>query len=117
MASACSRIARSCNLLVSALNSQKSANGMKIDTMTTAITCRKMIRAKIDLNRIPLHGLGEEIADTAYGMDDDAGAVLGKLLAKAVNIDFDGIGGDLAGESENLVFDQLFRHNAVLAPH
>src|SRR5947207_1176924 len=90
---------------------------MKIDMMTTAITCKKMIRAKIDLKRIQLVCLGEEVADTAYGMDDDAGAVLGKLLAKAVNINFDGIGGDLAGESENVIFGQLFRHNAVLASH
>src|SRR6266576_1467274 len=115
MASACSRMARSCNLLVSALNSQKSAKGMKIDMKTTAITCKKMIRAEIDLKRIQLLGLGEQISDTAYSMDHDVSALLGKLLPKAVNIDFDGIGGDLTGESKNVVFDQLFRHNAVLA--
>src|SRR5215813_12703447 len=90
---------------------------MKTDTMITAITCRKMMRAKIDLKRIPLLALGNKIADTADGMNLDLGAVLRELLAKAMDVDFDGIGGDLAGQPEDVIFRQLFRDHAILAPH
>src|SRR5438445_10720209 len=90
---------------------------MKIDRMITAITCKKMIRAKIDPNRIRLLALSEKVPHTAYGVDDDIGAMIGELLAETMDIDFNGIGCDLGGQSENLVFDQLFRHHAVLATH
>src|SRR5262245_8283859 len=90
---------------------------MKIDTMTRAITCKKMIRAKIDLNRIRLFHLRHKVPDTAYGVDCYLGAMLGKLLTQTMDIDFNGIGCDLAGQSEEFVLDQLLRHDAILAPN
>src|SRR5436309_14796599 len=34
-----------------------------------------------------------------------------------MDIDFDGIRGDITGQTENVVFDQLLRNNAILAAH
>src|SRR5262245_20934901 len=90
---------------------------MKIDTISSAITCKKMIRAKIDLNRIRLFHLRHKVADTAYGVDCYLSAMLGKLLTETMDIDFNGIGCDLAGQSEDFVLDQLLRHDVILAPH
>src|SRR5712691_2510433 len=90
---------------------------MKIDTITTAMTCKNMMRAKIDLNRMALLAFGDKVSDTANGADFDLGAALGKLFPKAMDIDLDRIRGDLAGQPEDMIFNQFFRDNAVLAPH
>src|ERR1700730_7170312 len=90
---------------------------MKADTAITAITCEKMIRAKIDLKRILLFALGNKIADAADGMNFDFGAALREVLPKTMDVDFDGIRRDLAGQPENVIFDQFFRDDASLAPH
>jgi hypothetical protein len=63
-----------------------------------------MIRAEIDLRRKGLLGFAEEVADAADGVDFDIGAALCELLAQAMDVDFDGIGGDLAGQAEDMVF-------------
>src|SRR5215510_15284488 len=61
--------------------------------------------------------LGYQVADTADGVDLHLGAALGELLAQTMDVDLDRIGGDLAGEAENLILDQLLGHDPVLAPH
>jgi hypothetical protein len=52
---------------------------------------------QVAVNGMRLLALGKKVSDTAYGMDGDPSAVLGKLLAKTMDIDFDGIRRDLAG--------------------
>src|SRR6266404_7433841 len=103
-------------LFVARFNSQERASDIKIDVMTTAITGRITMREMIDLNRITLF-LGDEISDAADGVDLHLGALVGKLLAQTMDIDFDGIRGDVAGKPEDVVLDLLLRHNASLAAH
>src|SRR5262249_38580927 len=110
-------MARSWSASVCRLNSQYSASGMKTDTITTAMTCRKMIQAKIDLKRIALFALGNQVADAAHGMNFNLGAPLRELFAEAMDVDLDGIRGDFAGESKNMILDQLFRDHMPAAPH
>src|ERR1700759_315498 len=85
--------------------------------MTTATTCRKKMREMIDWNRSTLFFFGDEVADPADGMHGDPGAAVGKLLAQAMDIDLDRVGGDLAGMAEDMVFDLLLGDHASLAPH
>src|SRR6516164_6972598 len=103
-------------LLVAMLRSQDSATDIRIDVIATAITCRITIREMIDLNRITLF-LGDEVSDAANGMDLYLGALVGKLLAQTMHVDFDGVGGDFSGDSENVVLDLLLRNHAALAAH
>ena len=63
--------------------------------MPIAITCRKMMRPRIDLNRRLALNLCKEIPYAAYRMDLYRGSMLEQLLAQAVNIDLDRIRGDL----------------------
>src|SRR5262249_34677783 len=88
-----------------------------MEISTTTITCRNMIRAKIDLKRTALLGFGEEGADAADGVDFNVGATLGELLAKTMDINLDRVRGYLAGQAKNMVFDQLLGDHAILAPH
>ena len=73
--------------------------------MPIAITCRKMMRPRIDLNRRLALNLCKEIPYAAYRMDLYRGSMLEQLLAQAVNIDLDRIRGDLVKETEELVFE------------
>src|SRR5262249_16039214 len=61
--------------------------------------------------------LGYEVSDAANRVDLHLGAALGQLFAQAMDIDLDCIRGDIAGQTENMVLDQFFRDNAILAPH
>src|SRR5437899_3182 len=90
---------------------------MKIDTIATAMTCKHMIRETIDLNLITLLGLRHEIPDPSYSVDFHLGAAFGELLAKAMDIDLDGIRSDLAGKTEDMIFGEFFRNNLAFAPH
>src|SRR3984893_3523526 len=90
---------------------------MKIEVMTTATTCRITMREMIDLNLITLLFLGDEVAKAANGMNLDLGATLRKLLAQAVNVDLDGIGGDISRMSEDVILDLLLGNHAALAAH
>src|SRR5580693_4145637 len=47
-------------------------------------------------------------------MNLNLGAVFGKLLSEPENIDLHRIGGDVAGQSEDMIFNILFRHHAAL---
>src|SRR5882762_2543436 len=75
------------------------------------------MREMIDLDRSTLLFLRDEVADAAYGMDLYPGAVLGKLLAQSMDVDFDRFRGDLAGMSEDMSLDLLLRNDAPLAAH
>src|SRR5271168_1971453 len=101
-------------LLVAMLRSHDSASDIRMEVIATAITCRITMREMIDLNRITLF-LGDEISDPTDGMDLDLGALVGQLLAQPMNIDLDGIRGDVAGEPEDVILDLLLRHHASLA--
>src|SRR3981081_444715 len=90
---------------------------MKIDTTHSAIACKKMICAKVDLKRMRLSTLSEQVSDTAYRVDYDLGVMLVELLADTMDVDFDSIRCHIARISKNLIFDQFFRHDAILAPH
>src|SRR6516165_2928972 len=103
-------------LLVAMLRSQDSATDIRIDVIATAITCRITIREMIDLNRITLF-LGDEVSDAANGMDLYLGTPVGKLLSQAMDINFDSVGGDFPGDSENVVLDLLLGNHAPLAAH
>src|SRR4029077_4185453 len=85
--------------------------------MTTATTCRNTMREMIDWNRSTLFFLGDEVADPADGMHGHPGAAVGELLAQAVNIDLDRVGGDLAGMAEDMGLDLLLGAHATLAAH
>src|SRR5215831_10520684 len=61
--------------------------------------------------------LGYEVSNTANGVDLHLGATLGQLFAQAMDVDLDRIGGDVAGQPENVIFDQFLRDDAVLATH
>src|SRR5580698_6431452 len=67
-----------------------------------------------DLKRITLLFLRYQIADAADRMNLNSGAMIGKLLSETKNIGLHRIGRDVAGKSENMVFDILFRHHAAL---
>src|SRR5579872_1097647 len=95
-------------LLVATLSSHDNATDISTDVIATAITCRITIREMIDSNRITLF-LGDEIADAADGVDRHPGAPVRQLLAQAMDIDFDGVGGDVAGQPEDVVLDLLLR--------
>src|SRR5579863_6936946 len=103
-------------LLVATLSSHDSATDIKTEVIATAITCRITMREMIDLNLITLF-LGDEVSDAADGMDLYLGAFVGKLLAQAMNVDLDGVGGDVAGEPEDMVLDLFLRDHASLAAH
>src|ERR1700676_3897033 len=103
-------------LLVAMFNSHDSASDIRMDVIATAITCRITMREMIDLNRITLF-LGDEISAAAEGLDLHLGALVGKLLAQAMDIDFDGVRSDLSGKPEDMVLDLLLRHHAPLAAH
>src|SRR5262249_60433205 len=89
----------------------------QIEKSTSTITCRNMIRAKIDLNRRVLLGFAEEVADTSDGVNFNVGAALCELLAETMDVDLDSIGGDLARQPEDMILDQLLRYDAILSPH
>src|SRR5215475_3892329 len=61
--------------------------------------------------------LGYEVSDTANGVDLHLGATLGQLLAQAMDVNLDRIRGDIAGQPENVIFNQFPRDNAILAAH
>src|SRR5215471_7253750 len=61
--------------------------------------------------------LGYEVSDTANGVDLHLGATLGQLFAQAMDVDLDRIRGDVAGQPENVIFNQFLRDNAILATH
>src|SRR5262249_20252586 len=61
--------------------------------------------------------LGYEVSDAANRVDLHLRAALGQLFAQAMDIDLDRIRGDIAGQTENMVLDQFFRDNAILAAH
>src|SRR5262245_47995170 len=61
--------------------------------------------------------LGYEVSNTANGVDLHLGATLGQLFAQAMDVDLDRIRGDIAGQPENVIFDQFLRDDAVLAAH
>ena len=69
---------------------------MKIATVTSAIVCKKIICAKIDLKRIRLFTLSKKVSDTADGVDYDLGVAVVKLLANTMDVDFNGIRRDIA---------------------
>lgn len=81
-------------LLVAKFSSHESPSDIRIDVMTTAMTCKTTIREMIDLNLTKLF-LGDEISDAAHGMDLHPGAFIGELLAKPVDIYLDGIRRDV----------------------
>src|SRR5215469_6261056 len=85
--------------------------------MATATTWRKTIREMIDLKRSTLFFLRDQVTHAANGVHLDPGAALGELLAEAMDIDLDGVRGDLAGMSENMVLDLLLGDDAALAAH
>src|ERR1700744_5462681 len=103
-------------LLVATLKSQDSATDIRTDVIATTITCRITIREMIDSNRITLF-LSDEIADATNGVDRYLGTPVGELLAQPVNVDFDGIGSDVAGKAEDVILDLLFRDHPALAAH
>src|ERR1700742_2000260 len=103
-------------LLVAEFNSHDSATDIRIEVIATTITCSTTMRERIDLNRITFF-LGDEVSDAADGVDLDLRALVGELLAQPVDIDFDGVGGDVAGKPENVILDLLLRNHAPLAAH
>src|SRR5262249_5644494 len=90
---------------------------MRIAVTTMATTWRNMMRDTIDLKRSTLLLLRHDVAQAAHGVDLHLGAAVRELLAQAVNIDLDGIRRDIARHAENLVFNELLRHDIALAPH
>src|SRR5258707_3307148 len=104
-------------LSVAKLSSQDNATDIRTEVMTTATTCRITMREMIDLNLSTLFFLRDEITDAANGMNLDLGAALRKLLAQAVDIDFDRIRCDLAGMSEDMVLDLFLGDDASFAAH
>src|SRR5215475_7562312 len=90
---------------------------MQMDVITTARTCKHMIREMIDLKRITLLVLGHKITDTAYGVNFHFGTTLGELLSEAMDVDFDGVRGDPARKTNKMVLGQLLRYHATLAAH
>jgi hypothetical protein len=64
------------------------------------------MREMIDLNRITLF-LGDEISDTAYGMDLHPGALIGELLSETMNIYFNSIRRDVSRKPEDMILDLL----------
>src|SRR5919109_2708439 len=61
--------------------------------------------------------LGNEVSDAANGMDFHLSAALGQLFAQPMDVDLDRVRGDVAGQAENVIFNQLFGDNTVLAAH
>src|ERR1700730_18687956 len=102
--------------MVARIISHDSASDIRIHVMRNAITWRITMREIIDLNRITLV-LGDEISDAANGVDLYLGTLVGQLLAQAVDIDLDGIRGDFAGKTEDVVLDLLLRPHTSLAAH
>src|SRR5215470_4165724 len=90
---------------------------MKMEVITTAITCRQMIREIIDLKRNTLFVLSHEIPNAAYGVNLHLGATLGQLPSQTVNIDFDGIRGEFARKTDEVVFGEFLGNHAALATH
>src|SRR5260370_21440242 len=90
---------------------------MKMEVMTTATTCRITMREMIDLNRITLFFLCDEVSHSTDGMNLDLGAALRKLLAQPVNVDLDRVRGDLSGMPEDMIFNLLLANHASLAAH
>src|SRR5579872_4836838 len=103
-------------LLVATLSSHDNASDIRTDVIATTITCRITMREMIDSNRITLF-LSDEIADAADGMDRHLGAPVRELLAQAMNVNLDGIGGDVAGKAEDVILDLLLGHHPALAAH
>src|ERR1700676_300361 len=90
---------------------------MKIEVMMTATTCRITMRDMSDLNLITLLFLGDEVANSANGMNLDLGAALRELLAQPMNVHFDRIGGDLSRVPKDVIFNLLLGHYPPLAAH
>src|SRR5476651_154834 len=90
---------------------------MKIAVAITTTACRKMIHDMSDLNRNTLFFLGNEIADAAHGVDLNLGAAIGELFAQTMDINLDGIRGDIVGKPEEMIFNQPLWDDAALAAH
>src|SRR5262245_54732440 len=85
--------------------------------MSSAIRCRKMMRTKMDLKRNISFARGDEIPNAADGANVDLRTALGKPFPQAVDVDFYRVGPDLTGKAENMIFNNLLRHDAILAAH
>src|ERR1700730_4622485 len=90
---------------------------MKMEVMTTATTCRITMREMIDLNRITLLFLCDEVSYSTNCMNLDLGAPLRQLLAQTVNVHLDGVGRDISRMSEDVIFNLLLGNHASLAAH
>src|SRR5277367_1604585 len=90
---------------------------MKKEVMTTATTWRTTMRERIDLKRNTLVLLGDQVSYSPDGMHLDLGAALRKLLAQTVNVHLDGVRGDFARVSEDVIFNLLLGNHAALAAH
>jgi len=75
--------------------------------IATAITCRITMREITDLNRITFL-LGNEVSDAPDSVDLNLGTFVEELLAQAMDVNFDSIGGNLAREPENMILHLLF---------
>src|SRR3984885_204908 len=90
---------------------------MKMEVMTTATTWRITMREMIDLNLITLLLLGDEVSDSANGMNLDPGASLRKLLAQTVDVHLDRVRCDFSRVSEDVIFNLFLGNHAALAAH
>src|SRR5665213_3031813 len=90
---------------------------MKMEVITTATTCRMMMREMIDWNLITLLLLRDEISDPSNGVNLDLGAAFRKLFAQTVNVDLDRIRCDFSRVSEDVIFDLFLGNHTPFAAH
>src|ERR1700744_6199577 len=90
---------------------------MNTAVSATAMMCRTTMRDAVDLSLGTSIVLSNHVADAADGVDLQPRPAFGEVFAQTRDIDFDGIGGDVAGHSEDLVFDRFFGHPAALPAH
>ena len=72
------------------------------------------MRDRIDLQR-HLVALHHHIADAANGADLDLCTNVQELFAQTMYINLDGIGGDISGQAEDLIFEKLLGNDVALA--
>src|SRR3977135_2754519 len=61
--------------------------------------------------------LRHEISDTANGVDLYLGPPFEQVFSETMDVYFDGIGGDVTGQSKNVIFDELLGDDAVPTTH
>src|SRR5260370_13224683 len=104
-------------LFVAKFSNHDSASDMKMEVMTTATTCRITMRERIDLKRITLLFLCDEVANATNCMNPDPGASLRKLPAQTVDVDLDRVRRDVSRGPKDVIFNLLLGNHAPLAAH